>query len=225
MTKWWQLMYKQLMNRQLIAFVTWACCYSAAECGVTLNPIPGVVPVTDTMVVSTTLMPPEDATGFQLNLIITPDGGSSGTVGFNSVAKPASNYILGMAGAFTPSITTTTTTDDSALAFDSTFAAVSLMGGENLASLTFTPSGGASGSFGLYAFDQAGKRTHWLDESGMAMQFVGLPKAGAGMMTQLRIGTISTTAVPEPSALAYVLVPTFALCSWKFYLRWRKRTT
>lgn len=203
------------MTRQLLAIVLWVGLYGVAECGLTLETSPDSVLVSETMLVTNSLIDAADLTGFQLNFRIMPDGGATGSVGFDSATKPTTDYILGTLGVgFNQSISTTTTTGDSLQVFDDTGSlsnVISVAGGENFAALTFTSSVDASGTFGLYAIDQLGARTHWLNQSGDATQFTNLDRAPVGSMTQVRIGTIT---IPEPSAFLGILIPALALGIW-----------
>lgn len=112
----------------------------------------------------------DNLAGWQAELMIVPDAGASGTVGFHSVSL-GSSYILGSPSAlFSPDVTTTTTANDTVFGFDVEFpfsggVEVPTAPGAGLLAFDFVASAGANGSFGVYA---TSSRSLWSDSAAVS---------------------------------------------------------
>lgn len=142
------------------------------------------------------------------SLIIVPDGGSTGTVGFASAGAAASDYVFGTPSIlFTTVISTDTTTDDSLLGFDSQFPPAGGVEipttGLNLMDLSFNASGDADGTFGIFLLPSPDSTWGNAGDAGTPVDDQDFGNFAAANVP-VRIGEIQVNpvvvdvAVPEP---------------------------
>jgi len=142
----------------------------------------------------------DNLAGWQTSLILIPDAGATGTIGFLGAALPASYLLAGINFGLSTTISTTTTTNDSLFAFDVNFpftggVPVPVAPGAGLLEMEFSASGDASGSFGLFALGGLGA-TEWSDNAAAgpsAREFANVASTGATRIGEIRI--------PEPASV------------------------
>ena len=164
-------------------------------------------PLTVRIVNDTAVSLSEDfLTGWELELMILPDAGASGSLQFNSptsgssLAEP-SGYIFGSVSNFGIGVTNSGTTLN---AFDLDFpfsggASIPADPGASLLTLDFEAAPASSGVFGIYAVDGPA-HSSWVDANEPNQQrraFVNVPD-GSG---PVRIGEV--TIVPDTSAFPW----------------------
>jgi hypothetical protein len=140
--------------------------------------------------------PPEFMSSWQFWLRTIPDAGTTGTLNATSGNIP-DNYVfadaehLGLQVAQLPGDPTTLNALDLTLP-DTAAVQIPTAPGKNLVSITFAPSSGALGRFGIYAVD---RHTLWVDSSnsGGFRSFVNVP-IDDGLT---RIGDVLATSVAD----------------------------
>jgi len=173
----------------------------------------------------------ESFVAWAMGLQVVPVGSVSGTMFFGSgpgaksvnaplgteftgaLAQPSTNpmpfgdvevtdpFVAQLAsGASINGSTTYTLLNITALEFLGT---VNSLASYNLGSLTLSASPDAAGTWAVYAVQQGASfyKTHWTNADLEDIDFGNFPRGLSGSNTSLQIGTISVTAVPEPSGL------------------------
>jgi hypothetical protein len=154
-----------------------------------------------------------DFLGWTLGIQLLPSGTTTGSLTLGSLTQPVSNPMPdGSAGSITitqpstftlansASINNSTTYSQIAIEFvDPLLGTVLSNTSYNLGTLSINSSANASGTWNLYAVQQAGgfHQSYWTDGSLTDNDFGNLPR-GAGNSSIL-IGTVSITGVPEPT--------------------------
>ena len=146
--------------------------------------------------------------GFQ----VLPIGIVTGSVTPISVFNPATNPVLAGPSGVDPAtqfaLVLTATTNGTKNAFSWGMAQTDGLDAntlgvnttKNFASFVLQASVGASGTWGFFAVNQslAGGPSYWADTDGASTAFGNLPATNG---SSLQIGTITVTAVPEPSSI------------------------
>lgn len=168
---------------------------------------------TETLFVSIASDNADTLFGWQIPLLLLPDPGATGSVGFHSATAPASGYVFDAASNFfNINITTVTSPNDKLEATDLDFQGGMLGSGtvipeltiRSLLQISFSSTADAKGTFGLYAIDESTSVAEWTDVNQMPQSFANI---AVGSMT--RIGEVQVS-VPEPSAFL-MLAGVFAM--------------
>ena len=147
---------------------------------------------------SQTVNDPDLLAGWQLNLMLQPQAGATGTLRFNSATLPVSGYLLegnsaGLIANVGAGGTALTAFDDD----DTLPLGVSVpASGNSLLALDFRTLDNARGTFGLVALAPPGGFTQWGDASPADRFFTNVP---SGATSPIVLATI--TLVPEPSTI------------------------
>lgn len=152
--------------------------------------------------------PFDSLSAWQTTLLVAPTVGTSGTVKFNSASAASTNYVFGVPQLFfDATISTTSTTDDTLVGFDTQLVVGVAIpaAGVNLLDVDFSASPDASGTFQILALDAA-SQTEWIDAN---LFFPGFhtfsnvpPGTGAGVVIgELFVPPVAALVVPEPASL------------------------